>query len=117
MRLKSEIWVKAYLRQTAVKGCPGFVVRHGDDEAGAIFIKVTRRDGMATLFGPAPAGMDEGDRERRWVPFLKGVAVSEAAVDAAIEQEARFDRDLWVLEIESADGAHYLDGWLSATPK
>ena len=117
MRLKSEIWVKAYLRQVAVKGCPGVVVRHGDDEAGAIFIKVTRRNGMATLFGPAPAGLDEGDRERRWMPFLKGEAVSEAAADAAIAQEARFDSDLWVLEIESADGAHFLDGWLLATPQ
>jgi hypothetical protein len=50
------------------------------------------------------------------VQFLKGVAVSEADADAAIAQEVRFDGDVWVLEIESADGAHYLDGWLLATP-
>lgn len=115
MRLKSEIWVKAYLRQAAVRGCPGFVVRHGDDEAGAIFIKVTRRDGTATLFGPAPAGLDEGDRERRWVALMKGAVVPEAAADAALTQEARYDSDLWVLEVESADGTHFLDGWLLAT--
>lgn len=117
MRLKSEIWVKAYLRRVTVHGGMGFVVRHGDDEAGAIFIEIRRRDGMATLFGPAPAGMDEGDRERRWMPYLNGEAVSEAAVDAAIAQAVGFDSDLWVLEIESADGAHFLDGWLLATPQ
>jgi hypothetical protein len=117
MRLKSDFWVKAYLRQVAAQGGQGFVVRHGDDGAGSIFIKVRRRDGMTTLFGPAPAGLDDGDHERRWVPFLKGAAVTEEAVDAAIAQEARFDSDLWVLEIESADGAHFLDGWLLATPQ
>lgn len=115
MRLKSEIWAKAYLRSAAVQGFPGAVVCHGDDEAGAIFIKVTRRDGTAQLYGPAPAGFDDGDRERRWVPFLKGETCSEAVVDATIAQEKRFDSDIWVIEIESADGAHCLDGWLLAT--
>ena len=117
MRLKTEVWVKAYLRAAAVRGCPGAVVRHGDDEAGAIFIKVTRRDGTATLYGPAPAGLDAGDRERQWVPFLKGLAASEQSVDAAVAQEVRFDSDIWVIEVESADGTHFLDGWLLAAPK
>ena len=116
MRLKSEMWVKAYLRMAAVRGCPGVVVRHGDDEAGAIFIKVNRLDGTALLFGPAPAGHDDGDAERRWVPFLKGGSPSETSVDAALEKEVRFDRDIWVVEIESSSGAHGLDGWLLATP-
>ena len=38
MRLKSEIWVKAYLRRCTVNGAMAVVVRHGDDDAGAIFI-------------------------------------------------------------------------------
>jgi len=116
MRLKSEVWVKAYMRQAAVKGCPGVVVRHGDDEAGAIFIKIMRRGGLATVFGPAPAGMDDAGRERRWIPLLKGEAVAEAAADAALEQETKYDSDLWIVEIESSDGQHLLDGWLLATP-
>ncbi len=116
MRLKSEMWVKAYLRTAAVRGLPGAVVRHGDDEAGAIFIKVNKLDGTAHLFGPAPAGHDDGDAERRWVAFLKTANESEANVDAALEKEARFDSDIWVVEIESPQGAHCLDGWLLATP-
>ena len=116
MRLKSELWVKAYLRLAAVRGCPGVVVRHGDDEAGAIFIKVNLLNDTSLLFGPAPAGHDEGDAERRWVPFLKGGSASDAAVDAALEKEALYDRDIWVVEIESRGGEHGLDGWLLATP-
>lgn len=58
MRLKSELWVKAYLRRCAVNGAMAVVARRGDADAGAIFIKVMRRDGGSTLFAPAPAGRD-----------------------------------------------------------
>ena len=50
MRLKSEIWVKAYLRRCTVNGASGVVARHGDDDAGAIFIKIMRADLMAAVF-------------------------------------------------------------------
>src|SRR5690606_4754640 len=42
MRLKAEIWIKAYLRRCNAEGAFAVVVRHGDDDAGAIFIKVLR---------------------------------------------------------------------------
>ncbi len=115
MRLKSDIWVKAYLRRAAVGGCPGVVVRRGDDEAGAIFIKVLRRNKSADLYGPAPAGFQVGDNERRFSVFVPAGS-AEVAVDEIIEREARFDSDLWVVEIESDQGAHFLEGWLLATP-
>jgi hypothetical protein len=115
VRLKSDIWVKAYLRRAAVGGCPGVVVRRGDDEAGAIFLKVLRRNGGADLYGPASAGYDGGDDERRFIAFSP-VSGREEAVDALIAREQRFDSDLWIVEIESQDGAHFLDGWLLATP-
>ena len=116
MRLTSEIWVKAYLRRAAVGGCPGAVVRHGDDQAGAIFIKVNRLDGTVALYGPAPAGFDDGDRERKFSPMLEQRSLPEAEADAMLEREGRFDRDLWVVEIESRRGTHFLDGWILATP-
>jgi hypothetical protein len=116
MRLKSEIWVKAYLRRAAVGGCPGAVVRHGDDDAGAIFIKVATLDGKALVFGPAPAGFDGGNEERRFCPLLKGSRATEDEIDAVMTREIRFDSDLWIVEIESREGIHFLDGWILATP-
>jgi hypothetical protein len=121
VRVKSELWAKAYLRTAAVHHCPGVIVCRGDADAGAIFIKVVRRDRTVCLYGPAPAGYDsggpdEGGLERQWVPLLKGLAHPEATVDEALEQERRFDRDLWIIEIESPDGNPFLNGWLLATP-
>lgn len=94
MRLKSEIWVKAYLRRCAGNGAMAVVVRHGDDDGGAIFVKVLRGDRMAALYVPAPAGLDDADYERRWVAAFKGAFVSEADVDRYLEREAGFDGDL-----------------------
>ena len=60
MRLKSGIWVSAYLRRCQVEGAFAAIRRRGADEAGAIFIKLNRLDGTAELFTPAPqAAFDE----------------------------------------------------------
>ncbi len=112
LRLRSDIWVKAYIRLCGSTGAMAAVVRHGDDDAGAIFIKVNRLDGTCALFGPAPAGLDEADRDRQWVPILDG-GTPEADVDARLAREADFDGDLWIVEIEARDGRHHLDDWLA----
>jgi hypothetical protein len=108
MRLKSEIWVKAYLRRCLYNGANGVIARHGDDDAGAIFIKVVRADKMAAVFSPAPAGLDEVDIDRRWVPRFKSEFVPEAEADSMLSREASFDSDMWVVEIEDRDGRHFL---------
>ena len=53
MRLKSGIWVAAYLRRCNVEGVFAAVRRRGAEEAGAIFIKINRLDGTGVLYGPA----------------------------------------------------------------
>jgi hypothetical protein len=108
MRLKSEIWVKAYLRRCTVHGAMAAVLRHGDDDAGAIFIKIVRLDRTATVFAPAPAGMDAADFDRRWVAGLKGRWVSEVEADGVLNREAGFDGDVWIVEVEDRDGRHFL---------
>jgi hypothetical protein len=112
VRLKSEIWVRAYLRACAVAGVTAVVLRHGDDDAGAIFIKINRLDGTARLFGPAPAGLELGVQERQWVPHLDAPGTGEAEVDAHLARQAEFDPDLWVIEVEDREGRHHLDTWL-----
>ncbi|MFN3745665.1 MAG: DUF1491 family protein [Hyphomicrobiaceae bacterium] len=111
MRLKSEIWVKAYIRRCATEGVPAVVVNRGDEDAGVIFIKIAHLNGLADLYGPAPAGLV--DRlDRAWSPVRKAVAESE--VDALIARERMMDRDIWVIEVEDRGGRHFLDDWLSA---
>lgn len=113
MRLRSDIWVKAYIRGCATSGAMAAVVRHGDDDAGAIFIKINRLDGMAALYGPAPAGLDVAQGERRWVRVTDEPAMAEGEIDARLKREADFDGDLWIVEVEDRLGRHFLDDWLA----
>ena len=111
MRLKSGIWVAAYLRRCFIEGAFGAVRRHGADEAGAIFIKVSRLDGTADLYGPAPqSAFDEAHpADRAFSPALKQLPAPEADVEAYLSKQLRFDPDLWIAEVEDRAGRHFLD--------
>jgi hypothetical protein len=109
MRLKSEIWVRAYLRRCQADNIPAVVVRRGDEAAGAIFICVDRLDGTISLYGPAPAGLAGSESERRFVNCFGARAVSAAEVTAYLARQREFDPDLWIIEIEDRGGRHLLD--------
>jgi len=111
MRLKSDIWVAAYLRRCQVEGSPAVLRRRGAEEAGAIFVKVSRLDGTADLYGPAPQSVFDEARpsERAFSPALKGLPLPEADVEGYLTKQLRFDPDLWIVEVEDRDGRHFLD--------
>jgi hypothetical protein len=113
MRLKAEIWVKAYLRRCNSQGADAVLVRRGDGDAGAIYIKISRLDGTAALYGPAPAGLEEAREERRWQACLKGDPAVEADADAYLERQIEFDPDIWIVSVEDRQGRHFLDDWLA----
>lgn len=112
MRLRSDIWVKAYLRTCAIAGAHGVVVRHGDDDAGAIYIKIARLDGTASAYGPAPAGWDGAAHERRWIALTRDGAAPEREVDELLRRAFEFDSDVWIIEIEDREGRSFLEDWL-----
>lgn len=110
MRLKSAIWVAAYIRRCNSEGSYAVVRRRGAEEAGAIFVKVSRLDGTAALFGPAPqtAFGDGRPSDHLFVPFFPGQFAPEAEVEARIQREQRFDPDLWLVEVEDRAGRNFL---------
>jgi hypothetical protein len=114
MRLKSELWVKAYLRRCRVEGADAVLVRRGDTDAGAIYIKVARLDGTAALYGPAPAGLDQAREERRWQPCLDHAPAPEAEADTYLARQIDFDPDIWIVAVEDRQGRHFLDDWLAS---
>jgi len=111
MRLKSAIWVAAYVRRCHGDGAFAAVRRRGAEEAGAIFIKLNRLDGTAELFGPAPQSAfdDAHPSDRAFVRSFGEAAVPEAKVEERIAREIRFDPDAWIVEVEDRAGRHFLD--------
>lgn len=111
MRLKSAIWVAAYVRRCHLEGAFAVVRRRGAEEAGAIFIKINRLDGSAALYGPAPQSSFEEAHpgERRFALSLAAGFVPDAEVEARLRREEDFDTDLWIVEVEDRQGRHFLD--------
>ncbi|MCW5691877.1 MAG: DUF1491 family protein [Pseudolabrys sp.] len=112
MRLKSSIWVAAYVRRCNVEGAFAAVRKRGAEEAGAIFIIVNRLDGTAVLYGPAPQASFDDDRPvDRSFTIVAGRdgPVPEGDIEARLQKEIRFDPDLWIVECEERTGRHFLD--------
>ena len=112
MRLKSSIWVSAYLRRCDVEGAFAAVRRRGAEEAGAIVIKLNRLDGSGTLYGPAPQTMfdDTQASDRLFTVLIGGAAPApDADIEARLAKEIRFDSDVWIVEVEDRRGRNFLD--------
>ena len=110
MRLKSAIWVSAYIRRCHLEGAFAVVRRRGAEEAGAIFVKLSKLDGTAALFAPAPQSAFDEARpgDRLFAPVLTGF-VPEADIETRLQRELSFDPDLWIVEVEDRAGRHFLD--------
>ena len=111
MRLKSAIWVAAYIRRCHGEGAFAAVRHRGAEEAGAIFVKLNRLDGTAELFGPAPQSAFDDARpaDRAFTRCLGNEPVSDAKIEERLGREIRFDPDVWIVEVEDRAGRHFLD--------
>jgi hypothetical protein len=107
-RLRSDFWVAAYLRRCSIEGVSAMLRRRGSAEAGAVFVKVDRLNGTASLYGPAPPSLLEDKAyERLFTLLLTDVMPLE--VEERMKRELRFDPDLWWVEVDDMRGRHYLD--------
>jgi hypothetical protein len=101
-RLTAEFWVKAYIARLRLSDIPVFVRARGDATAGAVLIKLNTLDGKAVLYQRGFAM--EGDRG--WDVLSEG---EDATVEKALTRQLGYDSDLWVLELEDAEGRTLLD--------
>lgn len=100
MRLTSDFWVSALIRNVQSSGSFAYLVRRGAKEAGAIFIKHASRFGTCDLYSPAPQTSYElnNDGERIFTCILQNA--EDDLVRQRMEREIRFDPDLWLIELE-----------------
>jgi hypothetical protein len=101
--LSTDVWVFGLIRRAELAGSFATVVRRGDARAGAVLVVTAdHRAGSFRLF--AEATRAEG--ERVWMQPIRSAA--EAEIDAYVARAVAIDPDLWVVEIEDADGARFL---------
>lgn len=103
MLLSTDVWVGALIRRAELAGAFAMVVRKGDPRAGAVLVKVLgRKEGTVRLYASAI----RGDGETVWMQPV--AAQAEPDLDAYVERSRRVDPDLWVVEIDDAEGRHFL---------
>jgi hypothetical protein len=103
-RLKAGIFVRAIIRRAEVAGASAYVARKGTEEAGAIYLKLSRLDGTCTVLEQVRRG--EGDLA--WMKPL-GDWVDEERAKVYFDKQMRFDPDLWIVEIEDRGGRAFVD--------
>jgi hypothetical protein len=111
MRLKSALWVSAYLRRCQVEGVAAVVRRRGAEEAGAIFVRIDRLDGTSDLFGPAPQSAFDSapGAARAFSASLAEQPAPDASIESYLAREIKFDPDIWIVEVENRNGRNFLD--------
>ena len=103
VRLKTDIWVSAYLARLSQSGIFSHVAHKGNAEAGAVAVKLATMDGKASLF----LRRYNDDFELEWI--RERDAAPEPEIDTYLAKQRSFDRDLWVVEVEDPKGRHLLD--------
>ncbi len=100
MRLRSDIYVSALIHRVFGMGGFAAVEHKGAEAAGAIFIRQRYRDGLESLYAPAPQNFfaSEDDGSRKFETRL--ARVEPEIVREALDRELRFDSDLWLVELE-----------------
>jgi len=102
MLLSSDIWVSALLRRVEQAGSFAYIARRGDKSFGAVLVKVLNlRTRDTYVLREAQKG-----EETLWMQPVE--AKDEADLDVWIARQSKYDPDIWVVEIEDAEGRHFL---------
>ncbi len=105
-RIKSSIWVDAYLRRVQFNGGFAAILKKGDPDAGAIYIEIDNMQGQIKLLKPA---FNPDFSERKWCYQFEDERISRLEVIEFFEKEKRLDPDLWVINIEDKSGQPHID--------
>jgi hypothetical protein len=102
-RIKTELWVQAFLRRCNVQGLFGAVLQRGNAEAGSLIIVVNHLNGTHTLLTPPPGPAYDENGERRF-ENLTPQTLQWPEVQGKLDKAKSFDSDLWIIEVEDREG-------------
>lgn len=107
-RLAIQFWVDAYMRRAERAGAYPAIIRKGNAQEGALTLLVQHADGQVDVYEPA-LNMISAD-ERRW-SLTKSISTYDdrMAFQERLARQYSRDPDMWVIEITSRSGEHYLE--------
>jgi hypothetical protein len=103
-RLPAHLEVAGILRRAEANGGFGTVLRKGDPERGSILLVISRRGQHFACFERMLAL--SGGYE--WRPAGPSESAGSAEVVDFLAKRARFDEDLWALELDIAEPERFI---------
>jgi hypothetical protein len=109
MRLRTDIWVSALIRQAENAGALVTVAKKGAVEAGTVFLIIDGGEGTSDLYGPAPQSFFDTDRPADRVFVLLAAELALPDMETRLSSERQFDPDLWIVEIQDRQRRPFVD--------
>lgn len=103
-RLSASVWTGALRRRVSAEGGFATVLHRGDAVSGSVALIHRGRDGSCTAY----ARSLDAAGDYVWRPAARDEITADS-VDRWIERQRRFDRDLWVIELDTPDLARFID--------
>ena len=105
-RLPSAMWVSATLRSVNSAGGFGAVINKGEGESGSLVVRLNLLDGTSRLLTETR----DLDGNLGWMAPLGPDPIADEKADAYVARSIDRDPDIWVVEIETRDGANPFEG-------
>lgn len=105
-RIPTHVWVDAHLRQCTARGVPVYVTHKGALAAGTVMVKIVMRGKGAKLLNQSR----DMDGNMGWMDVFDGEPVDEKKADEYIQRTLKRDPDVWVIEVEDAEGKNPFEG-------
>ena len=102
--LPSHLVVGGLLRAAEAGGGNGTILSRGDADAGAILLVLTYR-GEAKVVTERVSNMANGFT---WNSVMVNESQPNQMVARLIDEKTRFDRDLWIVELDVADVEQFI---------
>lgn len=110
-RLPTGIVATGLVRAAEAVGGNGAVLAKGDPDSGALLLVMTCRGAGAAIL----ERVSSLDGDLRWNRRETGESADSQTVARLIAEKKRFDRDLWVLELDVADVEQFIVDSLTET--
>ncbi len=104
--LPTELWVTAHIRQCGARGVPVYVLHRGAAARGTVMVKIVISGRGCRLLNQS-RGIDGA---LGWMDAFDGAVVDEPRADQHISRARQRDPDLWVVEVEDAEGKNPFEG-------
>ena len=103
-RLPAHLEVSGLLRSVQAAGGFAMVLHKGEREAGTIVVVCTENGANRRIFERMPS--PDGDRE--WTLVQTEDIENKAGFDEYLTRRTRQDPDLWIIELDIADGERFI---------